>query len=176
VFVGPAALLSCTQDRPDFSAVSGSPAASELQPDSIFTEYVLVVLGAGWCSACQDPRFPDAVAHVVDEARANAATAGGAFRTVGVSLDRDVEAGYRAVSRYGQFDEVVLGGHWRGMGAITFIWRDLAGQPSLPQALLLRRSVTLSTSSITVGKDELLARLIGANEMNAATAGKLRMK
>jgi hypothetical protein len=166
------------ESRPTADSVPPGTTVSRLrQPvDSSYTEFVAVLLSASWCAACRQPTFPEAVAHALSEARKGATAAGGEFRTIGVVMDEDLDSAFQGLKHYGEFDEAVLGGSWEGLGATLFVWRDIAGQPTVPQMLLLRREVKLVGGFIDIGQDELLARLVGEVEMRSATVTRLRMQ
>lgn len=83
---------------------------------------------------------------------------------LGAALDRDPNAGYRALQGM-QFDQVVTGGWWLNMVSVQYLFRDFPGQPSVPQLILFRRRIELGESSIRIGADSVIGRFVGTGEI-----------
>jgi hypothetical protein len=84
---------------------------------------------------------------------------------VGVSLDWAAQEGIDHLAKFGTFDEIIVGRNWYGTGATRFIWRDIPGQPSTPQIVLLRHGVTTTPRGIVITKESEIRRIIGADEI-----------
>lgn len=125
-------------------------------------EVLMVVLVSSACDWSKAPGFADSLRQLSDALRLDAAKQGLEFSTLGVALDYDVRAGLTLLTRIGTFDEVTAGHSWLNSGAIDYVWRDLAGEPGLPQVVLVRRTVLRGAKAIAVGPDRLLRRAIGA--------------
>jgi hypothetical protein len=87
------------------------------------------------------------------------------FASTGVAVDWQIADGIDFLAAFGEFDEIIVGGNWLNSGAIRYIWRDFPGSTAVPQVVVVKRSVTVSSSTISVGEEELLARLAGAEQI-----------
>lgn len=167
IAVGVALTLGCDQELPQARAQAVGSLAAPQAPlpaqrgDSSYTEYVLVFISASWCGACEQSTLPPALRSLSDRLAAAAASAGARVRRIGVFLEHDPLDGFASSKRFGQFDDLVLGGGWSGQGAVSFVWRDLAGEARVPQVLILRRTVTVGPAGFVFGDDDLVSRLIG---------------
>ncbi len=83
---------------------------------------------------------------------------------IGVAAEKSLNAGLRFLNAMGQFDEIVVGGDWMNEEAVRYFWRDIPGRASLPQIVVVRRSVKIGPPD-DVGEEEVLARLIGTTEI-----------
>ena len=70
-----------------------------------------------------------------------------------------------SLNAFGRFDEVVVGDNWMNLAAVTYIWRDHAGAPTIPQIVVLRRNVDRQPTGIDVGPDQVLGRFLGTEQI-----------
>lgn len=129
------------------------------------TELVAVFIGSSTCGAAENPELKVAIAQLRRSLAARAFRDGKTFSSIGVALDWSVRDGLQFLATFGEFDEVMAGRNWLNAGAVHYIWRDIAGRPSLPQVLLLERSVEVTATSISIGDETLIARKVGAGEI-----------
>jgi len=158
------------------NAVSLKGDSVSIQPtssDTTYNEYVMVLIAADWCGACRQPSLPLALDKLRLSLGRAAKEKGSSLRTVAVILDPDAKKAYEHSRRYGAFDELILGGQWGGHGAVEYIWRDLAGPASVPQIVVLRRRVTIGANGYVYGRDELVDRLIGNEEIGKGRIHRL---
>jgi hypothetical protein len=129
-------------------------------------ELVLVFIGSSSCGADRVPGFDHTIEQMKVAIAERASHSGYRLDVVGVALDWGVKDGLRFLSRYGSFDEVMIGRNWLNAGVIQFIWNDLPKGPvALPQVLVLRRRVGVRNASIEVGPSEFLYRAMGTKEI-----------
>jgi hypothetical protein len=124
-----------------------------------------VLIAASWCHGITVPGFHEAIVSLQRNLPKEAARDGLSFSFVGVALDWKPEDGYRFLSRYDPFDEIVVGGNWGNTDAVRFIWRDYPGNPSVPQLVVLRRLVIQDSTTMKFGADRLVGRFLGAQEI-----------
>lgn len=126
-------------------------------------ELVLILLGANFCRAHKIEGFPQAVEQIKVELAARTKQTGRNFRVVGVALDPRVEEGMRFLRKFGDFDEIVVGGHWTNEAGIKYLWRDIPGRPSVPQIIIVERDVDVGKSIITIKSERVVKRILGAD-------------
>jgi hypothetical protein len=66
---------------------------------------------------------------------------------------------------FGPFDEVSAGSNWLNAGAVDYIWRDEGAPPTLPQIVVVRRTVTVDADRIRVKEEEVIGRHVGTDEI-----------
>lgn len=152
------------------------PAATETTGtrESTGTEIVMLVIGSSTCGASMNDSLPRIVASIATAAGNRAEAAGKQFATVGVAIDGSASAGLKFLSRIDQLDEIVAGRNWLNSAAVTYLWRDLPGNAALPQVVLIERPIEVDTKNIRVGKDSLLARVIGLDSLSLWARGGAR--
>jgi hypothetical protein len=90
---------------------------------------------------------------------------GRSFTTIAVALDWDVDEGLAFLRNFGKFDEILVGRNWTNEGAIRYIWHDFPGRPSVPQVVVLVRSVDVGKRTLSVVGERVLTRQIGVDEI-----------
>ena len=116
-------------------------------------------------SKCVGNSYPGFVASVDSLNRALAAQAkrsGRQFVAVGVATDWDPDSGYAYLKSLARFDEFIVGRNWFNLGVAHYVWADSLGKPSVPQVILLERTITPGKKTVAVGADHVLARYQGA--------------
>lgn len=152
--------------RPVLAAVDSNSAVRRYRPDYQLRtgdETVLVLVGGSFCGAHRRPGFPGAVEsaklHVQRQARAT----GRQFRAVGVSLDWKPDEALAFLGGLGEFDEMLLGGNWVGDGAARYVWRDMPGEPVVPQLIVVERHVEAGQAAVGITRERVLKRVLGAD-------------
>lgn len=136
-------------------------------PDQV--ELQLVLIGATTCHGADSKEFQLAMRTIQSRARAESVRDSVALTEVGVGLDWDPQKGLAFLKRYDPFDMWIVGANWVNEGAVKYVWRDVPGEPTLPQLLLVERSVGLG-GRITIGPERVVWRQLGANAIIALAA------
>lgn len=96
---------------------------------------------------------------------------------IGVSIDKDVDAGLRFLrdiegSRH-VFDEISVGRSWLNEQVVRLVWREGMATANLPQIVLVERQVDMAPYPRHIGteRDSVLLNLTGSKEI-AAWVGK----
>ena len=137
-------------------------------------QYVLVFLGGAGCGMCNTPDLPGMVRAVVDSVSTYASTHGKQFSSIGVSLDWSLPVGMEYLEGIHTFDEVIIGSNWLNTGVVRYVWRDLPGQPSIPQVIVLERTIQVGESTFTVGPEQVLTRAIGVEQISEFSTARFR--
>lgn len=61
------------------------------------------------------------------------------FLAMGVAITWDVNQGYDHLSKFGSFDELLIGNNWIGTGGLKYIFEDIPGRQGIPQIVLTKR-------------------------------------
>lgn len=85
---------------------------------------------------------------------------GVALSVIGIADDWDLTSGARFLEPLGAFDQVVIGGNWTNLGIEHFILRDTLTEMSMPQVVVVERTVALG-KGITVSEPRVLRRISG---------------
>ncbi|HEX2187817.1 MAG TPA: hypothetical protein VHG51_02905 [Longimicrobiaceae bacterium] len=126
-------------------------------------EVALVFVGGSFCGAHRRPGFPQAVEDAKVRVQEQARSGGWQFRAVAVSLDWRPEDALRFLEGFGRFDEVLAGSNWVGDGALRYVWRDMPGEPVVPQLIVLERRIDAGKSGVQVKRERVLRRILGAD-------------
>jgi hypothetical protein len=136
------------------------------------TDLVVVVV-SGECGACVIPKYESAIRRLRPLLTKQATIAGMSFGLIGVSANATIAEGLQYFKRLGQFDELVVGRSWFNTAELDYIFRARrGGMPSIPQVVIVERELSGSLSHPKVGRDTILARYIGTDEIIGwATSG-----
>lgn len=126
-------------------------------------EVVLVFLGASFCGAHRRPGFPQLVEDAKERVQRQALASGRPFRAHAVSLDWKPDAALEFMKGFGEFDEMSLGSNWVSDGAVRYVWRDMPGDPVVPQVILLERTIDVSKAATEVTNERVLKRVLGTD-------------
>ena len=126
-------------------------------------EIIMIFVGSSTCGASQSRELPAALKTVRESLQVRAARTHSKLATLGVALDVQPNEGIQFLKKYDSFDEISVGRSWLNMTATTYIWRDLPGNTSLPQLLVITRPITVRDASIEIGPDELVVRKLGVD-------------
>ncbi len=126
---------------------------------------VLVFIGSSTCGASSDPELHERLERIASFYREQSLRSGGYTTTLGVALDWDTNDGLRFLNKMGAFDEISIGRNWLNSHSVAFVWRDLPGAPTLPQLVVVEREVEVGPSMVEVGRDSVVARFLGLDEI-----------
>jgi hypothetical protein len=99
---------------------------------------------------------------------AKAAKSGQRFWSVGIAVDWSPRVGFDYLSEVGAFDEISAGRNWLNSSASTFLWEANAAAPSIPQVIVVERTVTVGADRPTIlsySEPRVVARKIGTEEI-----------
>jgi hypothetical protein len=128
-------------------------------------EVVLVFLGASFCGAHRRPGFPQLVEDAKQRVQGQALASDRQFRTHAVSLDWKPADALEFLRGFGEFDEMSLGGNWVSDGAVRYVWRDMPGDPAVPQIIVVERHIEVARTSTEVKNERVLKRVMGTDEI-----------
>lgn len=129
---------------------------------------LVIFFGTELCSSCRIPGVSDRVRAIVDSLRGIAVARKIKFVSLGIALDGSPVDGLGWLTKFGQFDEVAIGGNWLNTAVLHYVWSDPATTPGVPQVLLLRQMITTSSSGIAVASDTVLHRWFGVQQIAPA--------
>ncbi len=98
---------------------------------------------------------------------ATARSAGASFASVGIAVDWVTRDGWEFLQRFGPFDEIIVGRNWLNSASLHYMWRELPGEPVVPQVVVVERSILLDGAKLEVSPDRALLRKVGADEVIA---------
>jgi len=135
----------------------GKPAYTAIWHDTVnrpgtARERIAVLITTSNCIGARDPKF------------------GPAVRAIGVAMDFDPDSGAMYLRRLADFDQWVVGGNWGNDVVVRLVWRDSVAVPSIPQLLIIERSIGEQTRKdglvgMYFGSDRVVQRLMNANEI-----------
>jgi hypothetical protein len=129
-------------------------------------EVVLVFIGASFCGAQREPGFPAVVERAKLGVARQARERGQQFRAHAVSLDWKPDEAMDFLRHFGAFDEISVGSNWLNDGAVRYIWRDLPGQPAVPQIIILKRHIE-TDGAVSVRDEHVVRRFAGTEQITA---------
>lgn len=153
--------------EPPASTDTSTLAGKAYVPDFEFRpgeEVVLVFIGASFCGAQREPGFPAVVERAKLAVAAHASEQGLQFRAHAVSLDWKPAEAMDFLRHFGAFDEISIGSNWLNDGAVRYIWRDLPGQPAVPQMVILRRHIETG-GAVRVRDEHVVRRITGTEQI-----------
>ena len=131
-----------------------------------------MVISARFCRGNRVAGFHEAVAKIPALLRAQVSDRPEVItRVVGVSLDNNAEVGTDYLFRLAEFDEVVAGGSWLNTATEKLLWGSYPLKASIPQVVLLQRTVTWAGgSAATLEEERVLETYDGADKIVAWVA------
>lgn len=147
------------------SGEGGSAAPVHASKVRTGVQHVAVFLVSSTCGASRYPDLPKALAVIRAREDTQATREGKTFISVGVALDDDPSIGLAFLKTFGNFDQLSVGGNWLNAMAIDLLIRDTKGPLSLPQLIVLERTVTVGPAAIQVGQDRVMGRYIGFDDI-----------
>jgi len=129
-------------------------------------EMVMVFFASGSCPASAAPELPGLVEGAKLALSGEARRRGMGFAAVGSGIDPSVRDAVENLSRFGEFDELILGRGWTNSAALEFIFQNVKGEAAVPQIAVLRRRVEGAPGvRRSVSSVQLLARKVGPIEL-----------
>lgn len=151
-------------EKPTFPKAMGNAAQMRTAD-----ELIMVVVGARGCAASNDPALPPALRRIRERLAAEAANNGLRFAVLGIAVDPEPSDGlaYLRTLDLG-FDEIATGRNWLGLGPTVYLFRDQAGPATIPQVLVMVRTVEVQgQSGVRIGADQVVARKTGVDGVSA---------
>lgn len=127
-------------------------------------QILAVYLGAESCGPCHNASVKEAVVSMKALVAAQAKQAGASFAAIGVANDWDHQHAVRFLATNGPFDQVVLGGNFTNLAIEQFVWREPNGTATMPQILIIERTVK-TDARIVFSDQHILRRILGSDEI-----------
>lgn len=142
--------------RPNRSAVR--PALAEnlnanARPRTLACKRLQFIIGASWCVATRrSPQLRDSLPKVFRRLATEATARHHKFSRIGVSLDAPPQTGLDWLSKYGRFDQLIIGGGWGNFGVVNMTWSDSSSEATLPQLIMFSRRIVATSPRIVFGR------------------------
>lgn len=161
------ALLGVLVPAVVYISVVGSlgPSQSPAVEATVDRDIVAVLITASFCPASQRDEVRDGWPSVLSFLQEHATREDRSVRTLGIAIDMDAATGVATLSRYGEFDEISVGGNWANLGARRYIWETFPGRAAVPQILVIRRSIRHHEGGVEVLEESVDHRLVGISEI-----------
>lgn len=145
-------------------------------PDSTFStiqgqyEIVLIYIGCSSCSASNVPGLPESVIEIKSELFKMTQDYGYDFHTIGISKDHIIKEEIIHLTKFGYFQEILIGNDWSNSGILKYVYNDIPGPASIPQIIITKRKYRAisnfnKTAYRAVESENLLVRKIGPEEI-----------
>jgi hypothetical protein len=153
----------------------GKPAYTAVWHDTIdrpgtTRERMAVLITTSDCIGARDPKFGPAVRAALRVLADESIRDSSQFRAIGVAMDFDPDSGAMFLRKLADFDQWVVGGNWGNDVVVRLVWRDSAAVPSIPQLLIIERTIGKETrkngsAGMYFGSDRVVQRLMDAGEI-----------
>jgi hypothetical protein len=153
----------------------GKPAYTAMWHDTVnrpgtTRERMAVLITTSNCIGARDPRFGPAVRAALRILAEESIRDSSQFRAIGVAIDFDPDSGAMYLHKLADFDQWVVGGNWGNDVVVRLLWRDSLAVPSIPQLLIIERSIGEQTrknglAGMYFGSDRVVQRLMNADEI-----------
>ena len=130
-------------------------------------QWVVVYIGSTGCGFSRDSSLKDAVRRMKPLVARQAATANRALSLNGIALDWSADSGYTYLKSLGPWDEVTVGNNWVNLGATHFVWQAAAGRASIPQVVVVQRTIHALDRRIDISPDMPLRQIVGVDSIVA---------
>jgi hypothetical protein len=130
-------------------------------------EVLVVFLGSPDCAATQRKELRTTMRKLSSMLAARVQAEHTPITRVGVYVAWSARDALRLDEEFGPFDEVSAGSNWLNSGAVEYIWRDESVPPTLPQIVVVRRTITVDVNRIRLKQHEVIARHFGVDEITA---------
>jgi hypothetical protein len=160
--------------RPNRSSIrpTGAENLNKNAPPDTGAQEVAVFIGASWCTATlRSPALRDSLPIVFRRLAMEATARHHKFSRIGVSLDVPPQTGLDWLSKYGPFDQLIVGGGWGNFGVVNMIWSDSASQAALPQLIVFSRDILATSPRIVFGPVTVRERLYGPGPIMRRSLG-----
>ena len=173
-YVGVSVWRAGNQSGVTASKAHGVSASQPVNPfaSATGTHLIAFVITASDCGWSSRPATMRAIGGIRQALRSAYGNAYADVSVIGVDLDQDLSGGLRFLAELGDgrlggaFDQVIVGGSWLNEEVVRFVWRERIAQAAAPEIVILERPISaesyLSTSTILVQSDRLLATIIGS--------------
>jgi len=159
----------------NFSKEENTNTESTYLPEYLFSdgnEIALVYITSAHCFFSTSPEMPKLIEKAKLRARNEAIENGASFAAIGVVVDWNVNQGFKHLSQFGEFDEVIIGRNWFNTGARKFIYADTTVlRGSVPQLVIVSRLNEVqrndASSTYNIKEQNIIARYSGADEIEA---------
>ncbi len=132
-------------------------------------QIVAVVISADFCVATRQPEVRRTIRVILDSLKNLSISRSEHLITVGISVDPYAEVGTRFLEKLFQFDEIIAGNNWMGLGAIRFLWQDYPGTAMIPQVVILHRNLIVNNAvgilALKIEDERLIPRYTGSDEI-----------
>lgn len=139
-------------------------------PPSDGEQLVLVFVGSTSCIWSGTPEVRHAVDSAVGLLGEYAQQRGMAFHRIGIVASPSPESGLAFLDRFGEFDEIIVGGWWSNAGLRKYVMSDFRGSGVTPQLLVLQRRI--GDNGRAVSDEQLLRRLVGSAMITTRVSGQ----
>lgn len=126
-------------------------------------ELVAVVISAAYCEDSQRTDYRESIEQMKLRLRDTAQERGMTFAVIGVAVDWSAEEGLRHLQRLGQFDQFVIGGGWTNVATVELVDRWRSGALTIPQVLVIERTLGANSGSAIVSGGRVVERLVGVD-------------
>jgi hypothetical protein len=133
-------------------------------PGEPVSEIHLVWIVSSGCRYCADPDLPELLRSAIGAVGRASVERDSPLRTIGIGVDEDPSTGLQALSRFGEFNEIVIGGGWMNLGAREFIWVTHQGVAAVPQLVVLNSQAEMLGARLSFNSDVLM-RLVGQDDL-----------
>lgn len=165
IFIGFASGRVLTSMNRDIAEREFRPAFVDAVRRDTLQEVVMVFMASGRCKACADKKLPEIISAAKVTLKKRVEQQGLTFSTLAVGVDRTPKEAYKELRRYGDFDEVIGGRMWSGLGVLYFGWEKHPGAVSVPQVVVLTRTLVASAGHLRVLSETLRTRVVGLSEL-----------
>lgn len=159
--------------------LAGAPLSGQTAPSAAYQpdthipqgrEVVAVFISATTCVANRDSTFKPAVREMMRRLGVQRDSAGRRVSVTGVSIDWSAREGLAYLEGFGAFDEVVAGRNWFNSAVTRYVWQAPGARPTIPQVVLVERTVSAGARGVQVGAERELGRFVGGDEIKAWVA------
>jgi hypothetical protein len=160
----------------EVSAPAPHPSPGEYQPSyhaQKGREIVAVFISSATCVANFNPAFKPAVREMMRRLGAQRDSLGVSLSIMGVATDWVTRDALAYLQGFGEFDELDVGRNWFNGAVVHHVWEAAGGQPSVPQVVLLERTIddgSGGSNRVTVSPERVLARFVGGDQIQAWVA------
>ncbi|MEX2110403.1 MAG: hypothetical protein WD802_07365 [Gemmatimonadaceae bacterium] len=126
---------------------------------------IAVLITTRNCIGARDPRFVPGVRAALRLMAQQARRDSVGFSATGVAMDWEIDSGAVFLRQLADFDQWVVGRNWGNDAVVRLIWRDSTAIPSIPQLVILERSVGQTASGMYFGPEQVIHRLHGPLEI-----------
>jgi len=124
-------------------------------------ELASVFIADSTCGACRNPDLPAILERLKILLESRAREHGFSFAATGIAVDLDAAPGIEFLQKFGQFNEVISGNGYLGVGCRRYL-QDIPGQAATPQVLVVSRNVIRrAQTGATVDDERAILRKVG---------------